>query len=274
MQIDRRVTNGLAWAGVLLVVGIPAADLVSAQFMGGDSPAAPAQIAVVEPVEPVAPVPAPLSQRPAEPVAVAAVEPKPAVVPEPVEVAAVTPAPQPAPVVTKPATPSAAQTADAVDAFLQSGKELPSYITGAPSAAPKPTQTATTPSARPIITTEPTDPVQVASIPAKVAPTPMPLSMRPQSVAVPIAVMPPSNEPLILPNANGPVPPVDVTARDLEEWETGPLSDFLASRQQPRRAEPDPRYDQDGFFLDEGPNQPRRGDRVLGPADGYFFPFD
>ena len=30
MSIDRRITNGLAWAGVFIVVGVPAADLLSA----------------------------------------------------------------------------------------------------------------------------------------------------------------------------------------------------------------------------------------------------
>ena len=95
MKIDRRVTNGLAWAGVLLVVGVPTADLLSAQFMG--EPGAGARRHRSPSSERVAPVPAPLSQRPAAPVA------KPDV-----QVAAVAPAKPAAPVVLprRPSPPS------------------------------------------------------------------------------------------------------------------------------------------------------------------------
>jgi hypothetical protein len=267
MNIDRRITNGLAWAGVLLVVGVPTADLLSAQFMGNPAAPAPAEIAMVRPV---APMPAPLSQRPAAPVA------KPAA-----QVAAVAPV---KPVVTpaKPVVTPAAQTADAVDTFLQSGRQLPSYITdaNAPAKPTAPSQVATTPPARPVITTAPTtqppavDPIEVASIaPQKVAPTPMPLSMRPQPVAVALVrdpvVIPPGLTP-----AQPPVvvrPPANVTAADLQDWETGPLADFLAERQA-GNAYVDPNVDADGFFLDEGPNRPRR-DRIIARESEPFFLF-
>jgi len=263
MNIDRRITNGLAWAGVLLVVGVPTADLLSAQFMGNPAASAPAQIAVIKPV---APIPAPLSQRPAAPVA------KPAA-----QVATAAPA-KPAVAPTKPVAVPAAQTADAVDAFLQSGRQLPSYITGADAPA-APGQVAATAPARPLITTTPTtqppavDPIEVASIPPqKVAPVPMPLSMRPQPVAVALV-----RDPVVIPAGLTPAepavvvrPPASVTAADLQDWETGPLSDFLA-RRQAGNAYVDPNVDADGFFLDEGPNRPRR-DRVIGrEADPFFF---
>lgn len=257
MSIDRRITNGLAWAGAILVVGIPTADLLSAQFMGNPADPVPAQVAVIEPI---APIPAPLSQRPAAPVA------KPAT-----EVAVVTPvkpATTPA-TVTKPAVTPAAQTADVVDAFLQSGRPLPSYITGADTAAP--TEVAVTPPARtPIVTTPPVtpaaiDPVEVAAIaPQKVAPVPMPLSMRPRPVvaaAPPVVVVPPSVG----------LPPANVTADDLADWESGPLSEFLARRQQQAgNAYVDPGYDPNGFYLDEGPNRSRA--RVIArEVDSFFF---
>ncbi|UJW86761.1 hypothetical protein [Devosia sp. SL43] len=283
MKIDRRVTNGLAWAGVLLVVGVPTADLLSAQFMGDTAQVvAPVQVASVERI---APIPAPLSQRPAAPVTqVAAVAPAkpaaPVVIAEPVEqVAVVAPA--------RPATPTAAtpasQNGGAVDAWVSSGKPLPSYITG----GAQPAQVAATPPVRqPILTapatqspaTQPAaiDPVQVASIAQpKTAPVPMPLSMRPQPItATPVAVVRPSGL-VVAPNAVGPLPPADVTAADLEDWESGPLSEFLAQRQaQSGQVQADPNYDDDGFFFDEGPNgQPRRRDRLIGPANTYFFPF-
>lgn len=290
MQIDRRVTNGLAWAGVLLVVGIPTADFLSAQFLGDPTLEPTAQIAVVERI---APVPAPLSQRPATPVAkpeaqVAAATPaaKPVVVAPPakpaVRAAAVTPT---KPVVAAPAAANpAAGTADAVNAWLDSGKPLPSYITD--ESAAQPTQVAATPPARPPIAPAPTtapaaiDPVQVASIQQpKVAPMPMPLSMRPSPVAVvrpaanavPVAVVGPNNDLIVATPGSGPRPPADITAQELEDWESGPLAEFLAERQGSRA---DVTYDEDGFFLDEGPNrQQRRPVRVIGPVDDFFFPF-
>lgn len=258
MNIDRRITNGLAWAGVLLVVGVPTADLLSAQFLGNPAAPAPAQVAMVRPV---APIPAPLSQRPAAPVA------------KPVEqVAVVTPA-KPAVAPVKPVVASAAQTADAVDAFLQSGRPLPGYITEAESPAAA-SQVATTTPARPIITTTPAappaavDPIEVASIPHKVAPTPMPLSMRPQPVAVALV-----RDPVVIPPGLTPAqpagvvrPPANVTAADLQDWETGPLADFLADRQGSS-------VDADGFFLDEGPSRPRR-DRIIAREPRPFLFFD
>ncbi|MBU1334073.1 MAG: hypothetical protein KJ944_06390 [Alphaproteobacteria bacterium] len=260
MTIDRRITNGLAWAGVLLVVGVPTADLLSAQFAGPSATVVREQVADIKPV---APIPAPLSQRPAAPVA------KPVV-----EVAVAAPE-KPAAPATKPTVRPAAQTADIVDNFLQSGKPLPSYITGGGASA-APVQAAVTPPVRtPIVTTPATepvavDPVQVASIgPQKVAPVPMPLSMRPQPVTMPVVAVAPDD--IILPPALV-RPPASVTADELADWEAGPLSEFLASRQ--RQGQPavvvDPEYDADGFFLDQGPNPGRRGDRVIGWQDESF----
>ena len=47
MKMDRRLTNGLAWAGALLVIGVPAADYLSGAFAGQSNP----NVAVVD-VEP------------------------------------------------------------------------------------------------------------------------------------------------------------------------------------------------------------------------------
>lgn len=259
MKIDRRITNGLAWAGVALVVGIPTADLLSAQFMGDAARTTSPQIAVVEAI---APIPAPLSQRPAAPVAAPVTE-----------VAVAAPVVQPAAPVIRPAVTPAAQTADAVDAFLQSGRSLPSYITGAGSPAVVPTQVAVTQPVRtPIITTPAaTDPVTVAAIPPqKVAPVPMPLSMRPMPVSVALV-----RDPVVIPPGLSPAapplgvtrPPVDVTAADLEDWESGPLEEFLAQRQA-GNAYADPGYDPDGFYLNQGPNQPRRN-RVIAREEPF-----
>ncbi|HEY8574822.1 MAG TPA: hypothetical protein VIL88_00625 [Devosia sp.] len=268
MKIDRRITNGLTWAGAVLVVGVPTADLLSAQFAAKAEPAT-AQVAVV--AAPTAPAPAPLSQRPKAPVS----EPVEQVaVAKPAEQVASTPAAKP--VVA--ASPKPAQTANVVDTFIQSGKPLPSYITGAgDKPAAQPAKTAAAPAARtPIITTPPAgtavpvapvaDPVEVAAIPPqKIAPVPMPLSMRPDPIRVPVAVAPPVQE-VYVPAELGPRSSATVTADELEDWETGPLSEFLARKQgsaatMTRNGE--------GFFLDEAP-QPRRGDRVIGWEEPVF----
>ncbi|WEK05420.1 MAG: hypothetical protein P0Y65_03950 [Candidatus Devosia phytovorans] len=258
MKLDRRITNGLAWAGVLLVVGIPAADMLSAQFSGDSAE----QIAVVAPV---APTPAPSAQRPEQQAAVVA--PKPA----------------------------AAQSANAVDSFVQSGKPLPSYITGGGAAAPAPTQavvpakptasptvntpapTQTTPTqaatTQPVRTPIVTDPVQVASIPPKVAPVPMPLSMRPDPIRVPVANSTPPADIILPPGlGNVPRPPSGmVDSADLEDWESGPLSEFLAQREGRGNssATVTSDYDPNGFFLDQGPAPGR--DRIVGREVQPFF---
>lgn len=234
MQIDRRILNGLAWAGVALVVGVPLADYVSGKF-GDEAP----QVAVIEPA-----APAPVTPPPAA-----------------TETAVVAPA-KPA---ADPGSKPQAQTADVVDKFVQGGRPLPSYISGGDAPA-APTQTATT-TTRPVITTTPapvvTDPVQVAAIP-KVAPTPMPLSMRPMPVAVvpPPPVVVPQQQAVVVPGGN-------VTAEDLEDWESGPLSEFLAARERQTSSD----YQQGGFFLDEAPTRPRQRDRVIGPSNESFYPF-
>jgi len=293
MQINRRVTNGLAWAGLFLVVGIPAADLLSAQFMGEPESITVASIQS----DRVAPIPAPLSQRPAAPTQTAVVAPaKPAA---PVEVAA---------------PPTAVAAADpVVDGYLASGRKLPSYITGGDSAAAAkpapavtaPTQVAATPkpaapaTAAPVAT--PVPPTQTATIPAaakpgidpievaslgsqKIAPVPMPLSMRPANQVVaarPSNAINPSNPlgvaPVVVPSQSAQAyPPVGMD--DLEDWESGPLSEFLANRQNgrtPPSERADRNYDSNGFFLSDGPNNSRpRRDRLVGPADdGFFLPF-
>lgn len=252
MQIDRRVTNGLAWAGALLVVAVPSIDYLTGQFAGAD--AAPT-VAVIEPANAAAP--APLGQRPDAP-----------------QVAAT----------------------GVVDNFIQSGRPLPSYITGAPAATPAPAPVAVAPApaatpatpapARPLIVT---DPVQVAAVPPKVAPIPMPLSMRPRPVIAteslivnpptgapiinPVAVAPPS-EPVYVPPSVGRAP-APVTAADLEDWESGPLSEFLARRQQQQQPGASaPAYESEGFYLDQWNNrQPRGRDRLVGPGNEFFVPF-
>ena len=300
MKFDRRVTNGLAWAGLFVVVGVPAADLLSAQFLGE-----PQRVAVVSPQ---APVPAAPDRRPAAPPAkeaVATVKPAAPVVAKPAPVQPVVAAP----VAAKPAVPPVQPTAvasnsgpkpgDPVDAFLESGKKLPSYITEADAAVPAAPSNAApaatvaavpapaaplggavigapsapaAPAPAPVIGAPPAptasgaDPFEVASLPpAKVAPVPMPLSMRPRPQQVPIASAPPRQEPVVIPPEVVFGERASVDAKDLEDWESGPLSEFLSQRES-RGSDAD--FEQE--FYPEEPVRPRR-DRLIGPVDGGFF---
>ncbi len=223
MQIDRRITNGLAWAGAVLIIVIPAADAALRQFGPSDSP----QIAVVE-------------EQPA---------PATAMQPEPVETPA--PTPEPDPVSTASASPQTAGS-DAVDSFLQSGRDLPSYISDG-SQTERTESAALTPAdesvAEPATTPEPEP---VAALPTKTVTFPTPVSQRPAPVPRSAVATPP---PLVIDQRD-----IVVTAKDLENWESGPLSEFLA-RQQARPAPVPSEYDPDGFFLDEGPNSSARVNR-------------
>ena len=252
MKMDRRLTNGLAWAGALLVIGIPAADYLTGAFAGTPS------VAVID----------------AAPVAVETAAVVPPAAPKPETAEAPKPAEKPQAVATN--------TSDPVSAFEQSGKPLPSYITGGDSpaaAAPakpvteRPTQQPAPAVATPAPAVATPAPVeQVAALPAKTAPMPMPLSMRPKPVTVPLA----SNQPLIIDQpaaAPMPPPPADiVTSEDLDDWESGPLNEFLARRNQQSSAtyrvqQNAPAYDSNGFWLDEGPRDRRYNDDV------YYTPF-
>lgn len=102
----------------------------------------------------------------------------------------------------------------------------------------------------------------------------MPLSMRPAPVAV-AATNPPAqqpgfavNEPVFVPPTVQRVQPAEVTAEDLEDWETGPLADFLARRQGSEQAEA-PFYDEEEYFRERGePFQQR--DRLVGPQLFFY----
>lgn len=255
MQIDRRITNGLAWAGALLVVAVPAADIALRQI--GPTPAP--QIAVVDPADAADTtgpgLPTPSGQRPA-PAAVAAV---------PAETTELADKPDP---VTTASTKPASVSGDVVADYLDSGRPLPSYISDGDSA---PTiESAAVPDASKVTDRSPPAPSveQVASTPRTVFVSfPTPVSQRPPSVSYASGQVQP---PLVI-ETDAPV----VTATDLAAWESGPLSDFLASRQS-GSGQPEAEHDADGFFLDEGPNA-RSNARVLRfprAYDGGFFSFD
>lgn len=286
MKINPKVTGALAWTGLVVVLAVPAADMLIGK------PDAKANLAAdVEPVQTAVPKPVetPVVAAGTKPV-VPAIESKPA------------------------AVETAAVPADPVKEYISSGKKLPSYISGNDSPAVEAVATPQAPVAKPgTITVNPDGTIQkpasttaaaraaapaaapaqpeVASIkPELVAPIPLPASARPKpqvttATTGPIQTLPaPVEQPLIIDErsvaSNRPVPPVDIVPDDevitgdqLEEWDSGSLADYLARRglmsdasQAPARRDFDrvgSDYDPDGFFLDEGPNNRNRRSRVI-----------
>lgn len=271
----RRITNGLAWAGAALIVAIPAADLIARQF----SPGAEPQVAVVQndPANATPDRPTPATDRP-------------------------TPATT-APAQTATNTVSTGTGGNAVDSFIESGRPLPSYIsngggsTATPAATPAPAANpapAATPTPQPAATTTP--PVQTATVspqqtatpapaarpvitpPRAVIGFPTPVSERPRIATAPApapVATQPIAPPLIIDRPNPVInqPSPVVTADDLDDWESGPLSDFLANRGGQRASPPPSDYNPNGFWLDQGPQGNPRP--VYPPAydDTYYYPF-
>lgn len=246
MKLNPKVTGALAWTGLVLVLAVPAADML------GGKPEAKANLT------------SDMDQ---------------------VQTASVKPS-NVQPVTTKPVASD-----DAVETFVQSGKKLPSYISGADAPV---TETASVPAA-PVkkpgtVTINPdgtidrpaaaTPEPEVAAL-SQVAPIPLPASARPTkpAVSLPSTTTAATNEvPLILDEnevaSTGPLPPQDIIPEDqliggdqLDEWDSGSLADYLARRglmSDASQAAPaaDEQYDPDGFFLSDGPNGPRRS-RVI-----------
>lgn len=223
MKLDSRVKGGLAWAGLVVILAVPAADILT----GKPTERAATLTSDIQPVK-------------SNPL-------KPAVVNDPVTTASVAPM----------------QPGDPVENYVNKNKKLPSYISDGGTAVPR-TPTAIKPVAPAAVET------QVASLPVA-PPIPLPRSMRPTAPVV--ATAPVEEQPLIvdegqLASSNADAGDPVVTREQLAEWDSGSLEDYLAqagllddSAEPPQSADT---YDPDGFFLSDGPNQPRR---IRPPAD-------
>jgi hypothetical protein len=266
MKLNSKLTGGLAWAGLVVVLAVPSADIL----MGGKDDAAARQAtdSIRTATVDVAPQPKPVTSRPAAPATATT------------------------PVVTTPKTTVAATGDDPVDAYISSGKKLPSYISDAPDAvvADKPVTVprlvvpGTTQTPKPAAT-------EVAIVPTMdagaVAPIPYPASMRPAEKTT-VATASEAEAPLIIDEelverreeAVARVLEDDrrIDGEELEEWDSGSLADYLERRGlisggdgggQADAGE----FDEDGFFLDEGPNNSsgRRVVRRVRPNDFFFF---
>ncbi len=247
MKLDAKLKGGLAWAGLFVILAVPAADMMfSKSGASNDTAAATAATAVST------------TSKPALTLPVA----KPAVDTDPVQTASV-------------GNPGA------VDKYLESGRKLPSYISDGDSAsmptapAPvtlKPVAPVTTPVAATAPSTVTSAPTEVATAAPEQATPPMPLprSARPQTTAV--ASLPAREQPLIVDEtrlnnqaAVDRFPLSDeggiVRGDQLEEWDSGSLADYL-ERRGLLSGSSAPTVQEDEFYRDV-PSQRRRLDEFF-----------
>ena len=243
MRLSPKLTWGLAWTGLALVLAVPSADFLTGQF-GKDGRNAAVLTSDVEPVKTAAVEPA----APAKTTKVPTVKTDKGI--------------RIVPAGSKPA----ANSTDPVEKYLSTGKPLPDYISDGD--APQ--------------TDDPRSDQQVAIVTpdAVVAPRlPLPATARPKPMmgppapAAPIATQP---EAVIVDESTltgslaepaGPVPPSPIVD-DIDNWDTESLRDYLERRgileggDEPARSsatvtQRDDDYDPDGFYLNDGPNSDR-----------------
>jgi len=248
MRLNSKMTWGLAWAGLAVVVAVPSLDFITGK--SGKSAA--------------------LLTSTTEPVKTAAVTTT--VTPNGITI---TPTGTPA--------PAAAPSGDAVDSYLKTNKSLPDYITGgndnATASSSAPTQVATidpTPPvvaptpfpARPPDIIAPTSPAVPAGTPTQTANIDSTSSSTPYVIDEPAAPAQ-TQEAAIDPSPAGPVPPEPIVD-DSAQWRTKSLEQYLdqnglMDNSAPVRStaqmtvvnQSDSNYDPNGFYLSDGPNNTR-----------------
>ena len=237
MNISRRVTGALAWAGLVIVIAVPSAEFVSSKVLSlipGGAKAAPSTAAVKPATAKPMPKPAAVAV-----VAPVAAKPAPAAAPAPVVATAApqaapkpqTPAPQPAKIAETTSAPSASD-GNAVGDYLATNKTLPSYISTTPAAKPTasaaPATAATAPATQQASAAPQTPAAQrlaasLATADANADPAPQ---QTPEATA---SVTAPTAPPHPLPVASRPKrqPNQVVTEADLKDWTSGTLEDYL-----------------------------------------------
>lgn len=238
MRLNSKVTWGLAWTGLAVVLAVPSADFLTGGFGKGRDSAA----VLTSDVEPV------------KTAAVAPVEPTPVTTVTTVKTKngiSIVPAGG-----TPPAADPVASTSPA---------KLPDYISdGDKPAAAAPTQVASLPEPATAPTPFPSWARPKAAAPvAAPAVTTTPAIKSPEPVVI---VDDTQTGSIIVPDTTGPVPPAPIVD-DSENWDTETLRDYLerrgilegsGNRSTARVTERSNDYDPDGFYLNEGPN----GDRM------------
>ena len=242
MRLNPKVTWGLAWTGLALVLAVPSADFLTGQF-GKDARNAAVLTSDIAPVKTAAVEPA----APAKTTKVTTVKTDKGIKIVPAGTA----------------TAAAANPNDPVEKYLKSGKALPDYISDgdAPAAIDAKPDT------------------QVATVsPDPVAPRmPLPATARPKPFGppAPATTAAPAEQPLIvdetaltgsLAKPAGPTPPAPIVD-DTSNWEDESLRQYLerrgileggeASRSTATVTQRDRNYDPDGFYLSDGPNNDR-----------------
>jgi hypothetical protein len=238
MRLNSKVTWGLAWTGLAVVLAVPSADYLTGRLGGKDAAAAVLTSDV-----------------------------------EPVKTAAITPAdPLPVKTVTTVKTKNGISivppggtlpAADPDEKLLSNGKGLPDYISDGTSPAKTETQVASI------------DPTPPTPFPAWARPKAAPVAAAPL-VTAPAATTSP--EPVVIvddttltgsiaqPEQTGPVPPSPIVD-DSANWDEETLRQYLQrrgileggdDRSTATVTERSTDYDPDGFYLNDGPN----GDRM------------
>jgi hypothetical protein len=270
MKIDRRITGGLAWAGLVVILAVPSADIlfgkpevrasitsdmsaVPPDAAGGTAAPASGPVDTVETAsiseKPVAATPASVPAAGTSSTSAAAPA-KPAPVPTGAQQAASAPPQGPAPVDgTAPATEVATAAAAVVDPPIPMPRNM-----------------------RPLPATviPPQQPVNVATT-NEAAPAEAPLIIDEKRVPPQRQATNRGSSEFFGPSGRGPV----VTEDKLAAWNSGSLSDYLQrngliDEGAPSEQRFDDNYDPDGFFLSDGPERPRRN-YPRPREDGWFF---
>lgn len=282
MKLDAKLKGGLAWAGLVVVLAVPAADLVIGKQGGSASSVTPVAVETKS-ASIAAPPTVPVTSEKTSTVAKLEA-PIPAAKPK-----TLTPA-------TDPVTTASVDGKDPVGLYLQKNKKLPDYISDGQTVAATPAETSAAPASSKAQPVTGGNSTEVASVAPEsiVPPVPLPRSARPQ-----VASLTPGSEPapLVLTDKEvakaqkvEPFPLSDsdsadtaeaddapiVTGDQLEEWDSGSLADYLASKgllSDGSSAPVPPKsvkstnsdYDPDGFYLDQGPNNPdaRNNDTII-----------
>jgi hypothetical protein len=239
MRLNSKLTWGLAWTGLAVVLAVPSADYITGRLGGGDSAA--------------------VLTSDVEPVKTAAVTP---VEPAPVKTVTTIKTKNGISIVPAGSTPPAG---DPVDKLLGNGKPLPDYISDGDTPAMGETQAASLP--EPAVA--PTPFPSWARPKAAPAPT-IPSVTAPATTTSPEPVVIVDGDTMTgsiaLPESTGPGPPAPIVD-DSQNWDTEGLRDYLErrgileggnERSTATVTERSTTYDPDGFYLNEGPN----GDRM------------
>jgi hypothetical protein len=241
MKLDGKMKGGLAWAGLVVILAVPAADMLVGKSGANTAATATAVTASVPSAKPTLKLPV---------------------------------AKTPAVTSTDPIQTASVQDGAVVDKFVKSGKKLPSYISDGDAVATETKQPV--PTLKPVTTTPAISPTEVATAPVGDPPIPLPRSARPKATQV--ASLPTEEQPLIVDEtkvkqqeraAVVPFPMSDednvVTGDQLEEWDSGSLADYLERKGllTETSQQASDQYDPDGFYLEDGPNKPKRPKKNL-----------